>query len=443
MDTQEKQAAPPSVLTTAQTCNPCASFNISAMGTGTLSAAFSAAFAWVCNYPQREYWMGFLRRFCPICRVWFLPAPFRGLVFVSRDEDVREVLAHDREFPVPWGGRMVEVTGNKNFVLGMEDGPEYRRNYQQLAKAFEREDVAKYVVPLAKQASEDALRDTKRIDAVRDLIWRVPSELCESYYGIEIPDKLRFAEWTVAMSSYLFGSPIYSNPTGKDLALAAADCFRNLIRSAIRNTRQGHQRGVVLPRLIAMQRSDPDLTDEVLEAHLFGMVTGFIPTDLLAGGNMLNTLLSRDDFMAKAREAVSANDDDLLWRCLQETLRFRHINLGPFRICGPGGYTLAAGTRRERHLDPGTPVLASTQSAMFDPRQVARPGCFDPDRAAEDYMVFGYGQHWCLGAYIAIAQVTQTFKALLQKGNFRRAPGNDGKLQMWGVYPAHLTVEFY
>jgi cytochrome P450 len=391
--------------------------------------------------------MGFFRRFWPFLRVPrvplpFIPVQFRGMVLVFRDEDVREVLAHDRDFPVPWDRRMVEVTGNKNFVLGMEDGPEYRCNYEQLAKAFEREDVAKYVVPMAAEASADILRGKTSIDAVRDLIWSVPSRLCEDYYGIETPDKLLLAEWTVAMSSYLFGSPSHIEPSGKGLALTAADCFRNLIRSAIENTRQGHGRGVVLPRLIAMQRSNPQLTDDVLEAHLFGMVTGFIPTDLLAGGNMLNTLLSRDDFMAKARKAALADDDDLLWRCLQETLRFRHFNPGPFRMCGPGGYTLAAGSRREKYLAPGTPVLASTQSAMFDPGQVARPRCFDPDRAAEDYMVFGYGQHWCLGAYIAIAQITQTFKALLLKPGLRRAPGDAGKLRTITVYPAHLTVEF-
>jgi cytochrome P450 len=57
-------------------------------------------------------------------------------------------------------------------------------------------------------------------------------------------------------------------------------------------------------------------------------------------------------------------------------------------------------------------------------------------------MVFGYGQHWCLGAYIAIAQVTQTFKALLQRRNLQRAPGDGGKLRTIAVYPAHLTVEF-
>ena len=71
-----------------------------------------------------------------------------------------------------------------------------------------------------------------------------------------------------------------------------------------------------------------------------------------------------------------------------------------------------------------------------------RPREFDPDRPADDYLVFGYGQHWCLGAYIAIAQLTQTFKVLLAKERLQRAPGKKGRLQYITMYPAHLWVEF-
>jgi cytochrome P450 len=409
-----------------------ASFNLAAMQSRTAGLV-----NWLFEYPQREWWMRICRRFWPIARI-------RSSTMVFRDEHVREVLAHDKEFPVPWGGRMVELSRAKNFVLGMADGPEYRLNYQQLGKAFRREDAATLVAPRAAKVSADILRDKTRIDAVRDLIWAVPSHLCESYYGIAIPDKLLFAEWTVAMSSYLFGTCTDEISTaGKRLAMTAANGFRDLIRRAIENARQGHSPGVVLPRLITLQKSDPHLSDDVLEAHLFGMATGFIPTNLLAGGYILSTLLRNDDFMARTRNAALADDDDLLWRCLRETLRFRNVNLGPFRMCGPtAGYTLAAGTRHAKHLATGTGLLASTQSAMFDRRRIANPTRFDPHRPAEDYLVFGYGQHWCLGAFIASAQLTQTFKALLRKPGLRRARGPAGRLKTITVFPAHLWVEF-
>jgi cytochrome P450 len=118
------------------------------------------------------------------------------------------------------------------------------------------------------------------------------------------------------------------------------------------------------------------------------------------------------------------------------------MNLGPFRITGANGYTLAAGTSRAKFLKPGQLVLACTQSAMFDSQRVRCPHQFDPQRTEEDYLIFGHGQHWCLGAYMAISQLTQTFKLLLSKKELRRVSGSAGRLRRLGVYPANLTVEF-
>jgi cytochrome P450 len=169
------------------------------------------------------------------------------------------------------------------------------------------------------------------------------------------------------------------------------------------------------------------------------MVLGFIPTNVLAGGNMLETLLRRPEFLKRTRAAALAGDDDLLWRCLRETLRFRHINLGPWRIC-PNGYTFGEGGPCPIKIPPGYKVLAIFQSAMFDSRRVERPHSFDPDRRDEDYLVFGVGQHWCLGAYIATAQLTQTFKLLLTKGNLQAADGTAGRMKRFNIFPLHLNV---
>jgi cytochrome P450 len=170
------------------------------------------------------------------------------------------------------------------------------------------------------------------------------------------------------------------------------------------------------------------------------MLAGFVPTNTLASGHMLEMLLRRKDVKACAEQAVRDNDDGLLWRCLYEALRFKPINLGPFREC-VSGYTIAEGSSRAKRIPPGTRVLASTQSAMFDERGVVDPRKFDPERPGHESMVFGYGLHWCIGAFLAKAQITQTFKPLLKRG-VRRAPRPDGRLQTIGLMPAHLTVEF-
>jgi cytochrome P450 len=171
------------------------------------------------------------------------------------------------------------------------------------------------------------------------------------------------------------------------------------------------------------------------------MITGFVPTNTMAAGHMLEMLLRRPKFMAAAKEAALAGDDERLTRCLFEAMRFMPLNPGPFRICATD-YTVAAGTARETTIKRGTKLLAATESAMFDNRRVVRPRTFNPDRPPTDYMLFGHALHWCVGAYIAQAQITQTFKALLVQKRLRPATGRNGKLKTLGPFPWHLTVEF-
>ena len=377
--------------------------------------------------------------------VWPIPR-FAGWAGVTRFDDVREVLAQDSVFQVPFGDKIKELNNGPNFLLGMQDGEDYRRYRSQVVQAFRREDVASIVAPMAYTISEEIVAGCGgRLDAVQDLITRVPLVICERYYGVRVPKgiEVEFAQWTIAMSNYMFGDP-GNNPKLRRAATAAGEQVRFLVDSAIETGKRAPlSRDVtVLRRLLAMQADGAaGLTDDVIRAFLIGMITGFVPTNTMAAGNMLEMLLNRGDFLAPACAAALAGDDDLLKRCLFEAMRFMPLNPGPFRVCAQD-YTIAKGTRRAKLIKAGTKMLASTQSAMFDPRRVDNPGLFNPSRPALDYMLFGYGRHWCIGAYIAEAQITQMFKCLLMRHNLRRAAGRDGRMQRVGPFPAHLVVEF-
>ena len=382
-------------------------------------------------YPQRL--LGLLR--------WFTPAlnlPFSGWSWVLRYDEVREVLSHDAEFPVPWHDKMKELTLQRNFVLGMPRDQTYRDTYEQLAKAFPRDDVPTYVTPQARKETEQLLADKydeRPFDAIQEVIAAVPTRMCESYYGIPIrqQETSLFAKANLAISRYLFVPD--TNDADKDLALSAVALVSGKIRAAIALQRQASKPTAESPltRLAHMERDD-----ERIHAQLLGMTLGFIPTNVLAGGNILQTLLLEPSFLRACVRAARADNDDLLWRCLREALRFRHINLGPWRLC-PHGYTLGAGGSRPIKIPAGNKVLAIVQTAMFDTKRIDRPHSFDPDRPDEHYMVFGVGQHWCLGAYIAAAQLTQTFKVLLRKGRLETACKAE-RMKRFSVYPLHLNV---
>ena len=379
-----------------------------------------------------------------LLRAWpFAGFPAFGWVLVTRFDDVQEVLTHDRIFGVPYGSKVKELNGGPNFLLGMADGEEYRRYRKQVMAAFRMEDVPSLVAPAASRLAHEILaRSGDRLDAVEAFLTRVATLICRDYYGLDIPDPLEFGHWTIALSTHVFVDAASVVPAHRRAAEAAAERVQAVINGSIAALRNAPGRSdTVLARLLALQASDPTLSDEIIRGFLIGMITGFVPTNTLAAGNILDCLLKHPDFMAKARAAALAGDDDLLRRCLFEALRFKHIHWGVTRIAGED-YTLAAGTKRAMRVRAGKKVLASTWAAMFDGRRVKNPGSFDPARRPAEYMELGYGLHWCIGAFIAQAHITQTFKALLTAAPMRPAAGKDGELELLGFFPRHLWVEF-
>jgi len=391
---------------------------------------------WLLAEPQ--WWMRFFRRCWPILHV-----PYFRFAMVTRFEHVREVLDKDQVFQVPFAPRMMELMPGPLFVLAMQDGADYREQRRQIMHTFRLDDIPRTIAPRAAVLSERIVAGCGgRIDAIEGLMTRVPTLLCREYYGVDFPDAKLFADWLSAISSYIFAPP--SDKPGPHLAMAreAADGVRASIDQAVRDAKKAPASdATIVARLVQMQRQGGGApSDELIRAELLGMLTGFVPTNTIASGHMLEMLLRREDFKACAEKAARDDDDERLWRCLYETLRFKPINLGPFRKC-VADYTIAAGSSSEKRIPAGTRVLASTQSAMFDERGVVEPKKFDPDRPGHESMVFGYGLHWCIGVFLARAQITQTFKALLRR-DIRPAPGRDGRLRTIALMPAHLTVEF-
>lgn len=413
---------------------PCGSFKIEDMQSrGLASAIIKRLLA------RPQWWMGRLRRYWPIARV-----PFTRWAMVTRFEHVQEVLAQQQVFQVPFARRMKELMPGPKFVLAKQDSPEYQRQRLQIMQVFELDDLAEKIKrPSTDLAEQILLECGGRIDAIEGLLTRVPTLLCRDYYGVDVRDEKLFAQWTLAMSAYLFGRPWDTPGPEAATARAAANCMRPLLDQSIRNAKCTADRSEsIVARLVGMQeRGAGEPSDEMIRAELFGMLLGFVPTNTIASGNVLEMLLRRPEFMAQARAAALDDDDERLWRCLFETLRFKPINPGPWRECAKE-YTIADGSSSAKRIPAGTRLLVSTQSAMFDERSVAEPKKFDPNRQNHEYMIFGYGLHWCIGAFLAKAQITQTLKPLLKKRRLRRASGRDGQLQTIGLMPTHLTVEF-
>ncbi|MDX8529733.1 cytochrome P450 [Mesorhizobium sp. VK25A] len=378
--------------------------------------------------------LALLRRFWP-------NLGFGNFLLVTKGADVRDILERGDEFETPYGPEMAELARGSNFILGMQDGAAYRQMKSAVLSAFPPAEVEAAVRPIAERHSRDIMtRASPGFDAIAGLMKIVPVRICRDYFGLEIDDETEFADWSIALSALFFSDPT-ANPTTRQLAVVGGDRLIKVIDRSIAAIRErAGKDDRPLARLVTlMDQGRLSLPD--IHSIMLGMVAGFVPTNVLAGSNCLDVILSRSDARQAIDQAVAAGDTGKLDRAILEAMRFKPIWIGPWRYTRRDA-VIGKGTRRERLVKAGTVVMPATLSAMFDPEIVQRPNEFDTSRPHRDYMVFGYGIHLCIGAEIARIQIGECIRALFSKPKLARARGRAGKMVNVGAYPASLKVDF-
>ena len=255
--------------------------------------------------------LGLLRRFFPILRVG-------TFVLVTRNDDVREVLERQDVFQAPYGLEMTEIAGGTNFILGMQDGPDYRRMKSHVLSAFPVDEVESVVRPLAARHARAIMqRASPRFDAVADLLRIVPARICRDYFGVVIDDEASFSNWANALSGLFFADP-GADPVVRELAVVAADRMKRTLDRSIEKVREGTvPRSTPLGRLVdLLDEKDPPIALGDVHSIMLGMIAGFTPTNLLASGNCLDVLLSNTEARQAVEEAIAAGDDARLERAM-------------------------------------------------------------------------------------------------------------------------------
>ena len=373
-----------------------------------------------------------------------------GLVFLTRHDDVRALLEHDREFHVE-GRRIRNANGGHDFVLGMQDDkrcpfrrlqdaeqvvaesqPSYRDYQSWVMQHFQLEDLPRLRTQM-REVAERAVGQGGYVDAVAGLITHVAIAVCRDYYGVAVPhDKESdFANTTFAVSRWLFDPAKDSRFDA--LGAQASERLRRLIHRSIELS-DGDARDTVIRRLV--QAGVPSAQ---ICTIIFGMIAGFVPTSTMAAGHILQVLLSRADAYEAARAAAQAEDDVRLERCLFEAMRFKPLSREPLRICQQP-FTFAEGSRWKGKVLPEDRIIAITASAMMDETAFPNPEHFDPDRAIPHSLLYGAGLHRCIGAPIASLHAVESLRALLRAGTLRKIKCNGGMKESCGPFPKHMLV---
>ncbi|MEQ6203377.1 cytochrome [Sulfitobacter sp. HNIBRBA2951] len=372
---------------------------------------------------------------------------------VTRYDDVSMVLRNHAAFEVPFGLEMTEMTGGVNFALG-DDGALHDDQLARMLAAFKDVDVERDLRQPSATITDALLHDAGgEINAAGDLVTRVAAEVCLSVYGIETEDADQFAAYSMAGTALLFADPTGSAVTRAQASIAArrlreildaniAAYVRHLKTPDLKDAPRKPVRIGVLQRLVdgyaADNRDDADawpLTPEnaaSVRAMMFGLITGFVPTNTMSAGGILLQLNKRRDwfshavYLALAARSAEGTDAavtarDAFTDYIFEVARFNPaLAPGQFRVRTTAPLPDDAKDTALAGIAPGTVVIAATAIAMRDPRKFRAPNAFSPNKtqdvhappAARDLM-FGAGIHECIGEYWAKAVISETLRRLL------------------------------
>lgn len=367
-----------------------------------------------------------------------------GPVLVSKYRDVVDVASLDDVFSVkPYGVAMMRDNGGPNFILGMDDGPEFEHDLSLLRLAVRRTDLDQIRDIVARYTKQfiDAARPAGHMDVTDRFARTIPALLVGEYFGVPGPDPKTLMDWIRAMFTDIFLN-FTDDPKVSAAGIEAGKQFRAYVDALIASTKNGgHAPDNVLGRLIAMQSTPASFTDSRLRDNLIGCATGVLENTNSAVVNIIDYLLDHPEELAGAAAAAQTSDDALLQRYVLEILRFH--SPAPILVrLSLTDHSLGKGTAWETKIPAGKVVFAATGSAMMDDTELDAPRNFNINRPAHHYLHFGWGIHQCLGKYISQVQVTQIIKGVLTLKKLRRAEGETGKVAYAGPFPKSFVIGF-
>ncbi len=312
-------------------------------------------------------------------------------------------VAHGRNRRIAWLLRLMprNVRTMTESML-QKDGAEHRRLRATVDGAFRRQAVAAWE-PRIEAIAAGMLEDwaaSEDGDFMRHVARPLPLAVICEILGLPREDRPAFTRWMAALAEG--GSPrglprLYLSLTRMNRYLMA--------RFAERRAAPGDD---LISVLVHAAEGGAGLSDDEVLAMLgLLFIAGHETTTHLVAGSAL-TLLRHP-----AERARLAADPSLSGTAVEELLR----HVGAVEMTKPRYLTRDAevfGVPMKR----GQAIMAHLAAANRDPGAFENPHCLDLARRPNRHLAFGGGPHFCLGAWLAKAELGAVLRLLLA-----RAPG--------------------
>ncbi|MCW2570138.1 MAG: cytochrome [Frankiales bacterium] len=282
--------------------------------------------------------------------------------------------------------------------LMVQSGEAHNRLRKQLAPAFTPRATERLRPRLRELVAElwEPVADCGQVEFVKTVAEPLPSMAIAELLGVQ-GDAPLLARWSILLQE------IFKFRLGEVAAEveAAYDEARSYVfaKLAERRKEPGDD-------LISVLAAGTELDDDDYVTLICSVISGGTDTTEAQLAHGLRLFAQHPE-----QWALLADKPELAEQAVEEVLRFEPITPFTARIATED--VELQGVGRESVVVPkGTVLFVCAATANRDPAAFSDPDRFDITRAPAAVLTFGFGAHYCIGAYLARAELAEAFSFL-------------------------------
>jgi cytochrome P450 len=233
----------------------------------------------------------------------------------------------------------------------------------------------------------DMVADGDGMDVIRDLAYPLPTMVIVELLGVPTEDRVQLKAWSDDFAVFIGGGAMLPEvPERADASMRQMSAY---LKDVVAGKRAEPGVDLISGLLQAEERGDVLDDDELYATCMLVLIAGHETTTNLIGNGLLALLLHPGE------RARIETDPALLPTAIDEMLRYDSPVQVTSRIARESfrwqGHEFRAGQFVDLWLG----------AANRDPTRFPDPNRFDPLRADNRHLAFGYGAHFCIGAPLA------------------------------------------
>jgi len=350
---------------------------------------------------------------CPVHQL-----PENGLFMVTKYDDVKATLTDAETFSSNPVGRTPHVSDSAKAAaqvfaergwkrartLQRTDPPVHTHYRRLLGRVFTNRRVAALEPRITEICHEliDGFVEAGECEFVRDFALPLPGIVICEQLGLDATQYPTFKKWADAMLAP--AQRVMTVEQAVEQAEIELEAQHHLAREF--EARRQEPRDDLISALVHAHGADAEpFTIEELQDLMHQLIAGGFETTTGALGTGLWLLLRYPDQMAKLRA-----DRSLLGNFIDESLRFDSPVAGLWRT------TTCPAQIAGVDVPDDSSVMVRYAAANRDPDKFEHPDVFDIERSnASDHVAFGWGNHFCVGAWLARAELRIAFSTILDR----------------------------